>query len=174
MKTAVIIPALDEQDAIGNVIGDIPRDRVSEIIVVDNGSRDRTAAVARAAGARVLHEPKRGYGAACLRGIAAARDPDIFVFLDGDYSDYPEEIGKVLDPVAAGEADLVLGSRIAGPDGRCCPRTPISATISSPGASAFCSATGTLTWGRCAPFAPRPCASCTWLTAISAGPSRCR
>lgn len=118
MKTTVIIPALDEQDAIGNVIGDIPRDRVSEIIVVDNGSRDRTADVARAAGARVLHEPERGYGAACLRGIAAARNPDVFVFLDGDYSDYPEELGKVLDPVASGEADLVLGSRIAGPDGR--------------------------------------------------------
>lgn len=118
MNITVIIPALNEQDAIGRVVGEIPRHSVNEIIVVDNGSTDNTAVIARTAGARVLHEPERGYGAACLKGIGNACDTDVFVFLDGDYSDYPDELDKIVGPIAGGEADFVLGSRIAGPDGR--------------------------------------------------------
>ena len=110
----VIIPALNEQDAIGRVIADIPADLVSKVIVVDNGSTDATAQVAQQAGAHVVHAPRRGYGAACLAGIAAAGAPDIFVFLDGDYSDYPGEMSLLVDPIAEGRADLVIGSRMAG------------------------------------------------------------
>ena len=114
MRIAVIIPALDEEAAIGEVVGGVPRDLAGEIIVVDNGSVDRTAEVARAAGARVIAEPMRGYGAACLAGAMAARDADILVFLDGDGSDDPAEMPLLLRPILSGQADLVVGSRIAG------------------------------------------------------------
>ena len=97
---SVIIPALNEQDAIGRVIRDIPKDVADEIIVVDNGSMDNTAMVAEKAGARVVREPHRGYGAACLKGIASVQEPDIIVFLDGDYSDYPEEMARIVAPIA--------------------------------------------------------------------------
>lgn len=113
-RVSVIIPALNEQDSIGLVIRDIPAHLVTEIIVVDNGSTDRTAEMARNAGARVVRESRRGYGAACLRGIASANRPDIIVFMDGDYSDYPEEVEQLVAPVVTGEADLVIGSRTAG------------------------------------------------------------
>ena len=112
-RIAVIIPALDEEEAIGLVIGAIPAG-VDDIIVVDNGSRDRTAEVARQAGARVVQEPRRGYGQACLAGIAAAGPADILVFLDGDRSDYPQQLDAVVGPILAGEADLVIGSRHLG------------------------------------------------------------
>lgn len=112
-RIAVIIPALDEEAAIGLVIGAIPA-RVDDIIVVDNGSGDRTAEVARQAGARVVREPRRGYGQACLAGIAAAGPADILVFLDGDGSDYPQQLDAVVGPILAGEADLVIGSRSLG------------------------------------------------------------
>ena len=112
-RVVVVIPAIDEEPAIGRVLAEIPRS-VSEIIVVDNGSRDRTAEVACAAGATVVHEPRRGYGQACLTGIAAAPDADVFVFLDGDGSDHPEQLEDVLGPVLRGEADLVIGSRALG------------------------------------------------------------
>ena len=114
MRIAVIIPALDEEAAIGEVVREVPRDLAGEIIVVDNGSVDRTAEVARAAGARVIAEPMRGYGAACLAGAMAARDADILVFLDGDRSDDPAEMPLLLRPILSGRADLVVGSRIAG------------------------------------------------------------
>jgi glycosyltransferase involved in cell wall biosynthesis len=117
-KISVIIPVLNEQDAIGLVIRDIPKDIADEIIVVDNGSTDNTALIAEKAGARVVREPHRGYGAACLKGIASAREPDIIVFLDGDYSDYPEEMARIVAPFAQGTADLVIGSRLAGADGK--------------------------------------------------------
>jgi glycosyltransferase involved in cell wall biosynthesis len=109
----VVIPALDEEEAIGAVVAEIPR-VAGEVIVVDNGSRDRTAERARAAGARVVHEPRRGYGAACLAGIAAAPEADVFAFLDGDHSDDPRQLPDVLRPILAGEADLVIGSRRLG------------------------------------------------------------
>ncbi|HET9316445.1 MAG TPA: glycosyltransferase family 2 protein [Vicinamibacteria bacterium] len=112
-RVVVVIPAIDEEPAIGRVLADIPRS-VSEVIVVDNGSRDRTADVAAAMGATVVHEPRRGYGQACLAGVAAAGDADILVFLDGDGSDHPEQLADVLGPVARGEADLVIGSRALG------------------------------------------------------------
>jgi glycosyltransferase involved in cell wall biosynthesis len=114
MGITVIIPALDEEQAIGTVVNEVPRDLVSEIIVVDNGSIDRTAEVAEAAGARVIREPMRGYGAACLAGATAARHADVFVFLDGDRSDDPREMPVVLAPLLDGRADLVIGSRTAG------------------------------------------------------------
>ena len=112
-RIAVIIPAIDEEEAIGLVLAEIPP-VVSEVIVVDNGSRDRTAEVARAAGARVVQEPRRGYGQACLAGIAAAEGVEVFVFLDGDHSDYPSQLVDVLAPIISGAADLVIGSRSLG------------------------------------------------------------
>lgn len=114
MGITVIIPALDEEQAIGTVVNEVPRNLVSEIIVVDNGSIDRTAEVAEAAGARVIREPIRGYGAACLAGATAASHADVFVFLDGDRSDDPREMPVVLAPLLDGRADLVIGSRTAG------------------------------------------------------------
>jgi len=115
---SVIIPTLNEENAIGLVIRDIPKDVADEVIVVDNGSTDNTAMVAEKAGARVVREPHRGYGAACLKGIASAHEPDIVVFLDGDYSDYPEEMERIVAPIVQGTADLVIGSRIMGAGGK--------------------------------------------------------
>ena len=112
-RISVIIPAFDEEDAIGLVIGEIPS-LVHEVIVADNGSRDRTAEVAREAGARVVSEPRRGYGRACLAGIAAADRPDVIVFLDGDYSDYPAQLVDVVAPILEGRAEMVIGSRNLG------------------------------------------------------------
>ena len=112
-RIAVVIPALDEEEAIGAVIREIPP-VVHEVIVVDNGSRDRTVDVARAAGATVVSEPRRGYGHACLAGIAAAGAADVLVFLDGDHSDYPAQLVEVVAPILEGRADLVIGSRSRG------------------------------------------------------------
>jgi glycosyltransferase involved in cell wall biosynthesis len=118
MITDVVIPALNEEESIGHVLADIPRDMVRHIVVVDNGSTDRTAEAAAAGGAVVLREDEKGYGAACLKGIAwcAAREtpPDVLCFLDADYSDHPEEMPKVLEPIANNSADLVIGSRATG------------------------------------------------------------
>lgn len=114
-KVVVIIPALDEQDAIARVLSDIPAGLADEIIVVDNGSRDATAQRAAAAGARVVLEPRRGYGQACLAGIEALpADTGIVVFIDGDHSDDPREMGRLVEPLVAGVADLVIGSRVLG------------------------------------------------------------
>jgi glycosyltransferase involved in cell wall biosynthesis len=113
-RVAVIIPALNEEDAIVRVLADIPTD-IGPVIVADNGSEDETAERARAAGALVVHEPRRGYGSACLAGIAALpADTGIVVFLDGDYSDRPDEMERLLAPIRRGEADLVIGSRVLG------------------------------------------------------------
>jgi len=112
-RVVVVIPAVDEEEAIGRVVTEIPA-AADEVIVVDNGSRDGTAARALAAGARVVREPRRGYGQACLAGIAAAPDADVFAFVDGDHSDYPQQLPSLLAPILAGEADLVVGSRRLG------------------------------------------------------------
>jgi glycosyltransferase involved in cell wall biosynthesis len=107
---------LNEERSIKEVIGAIPRSNVGEIIVVDNGSVDLTADVAREAGAVVLHEPRKGYGYACLLGIARAllNSPDVIVFLDGDLSDYPEDLPDLLEPIDQRGFDVVIGSRILG------------------------------------------------------------
>lgn len=108
---SVIIPAINEEENIGRVIADIPA-WVDEVLVVDNGSTDRTVEIAAAQGARVISEPERGYGAACLTGIASLNPRnDIVVFLDGDYSDYPGEMHLLVDPIIAGRAEMVIGSR---------------------------------------------------------------
>ncbi len=105
-----IIPALNEESSIGKVITAVPN-WVDRIIVVDNGSTDDTARVARESGAEVTMEPQRGYGQACQRGLALAQDSDVIVFLDGDYSDYPGEMDDLVTPILAGDADMVVGSR---------------------------------------------------------------
>jgi glycosyltransferase involved in cell wall biosynthesis len=116
----VITPALNEEKAIASVIRDIPKGLIRHFIVCDNGSIDRTAEIARSMGALVIHEPERGYGAACLKGIAYLKDlpidkqPDIVVFIDADYSDFPEEIPELVRPILEGKADLVIGSRVLG------------------------------------------------------------
>lgn len=110
---AVVIPALNEERAITRVIGDIPS-WVDDIVVADNGSTDATPDVARGAGATVVREPERGYGAACLAGIAACPDANVVVFLDGDYSDHPGELARVVDPVVSGQCEFVVGSRVTG------------------------------------------------------------
>ncbi|MEM8601919.1 MAG: glycosyltransferase family 2 protein [Bacteroidota bacterium] len=120
MKTIVLIPAFNEARSIGKVIGDLPMDRVDEVVVINNASTDETEANARAAGATVVREDRRGYGSACLRGLAYVdalpdeQKPDVIVFLDGDYSDHPNELPKLLAPIERDEADLVIGSRMAG------------------------------------------------------------
>lgn len=116
----VIIPALNEEASIGKVIDDIPGGLVSEVIVTDNGSTDGTAKTAADAGATVLREDRRGYGYACMKGIEYARSkpegerPDIVVFLDGDYSDYPEELPILVKPIIEDGFDMIIGSRTRG------------------------------------------------------------
>ena len=113
----VIIPAFNEAEAIGNVIRDIPN-IVDEIIVIDNGSSDTTSNQAKQAGATVLYEPKKGYGHACLTGMdyidQSADSTDIVVFLDGDYSDYPEDLKDIVQPIVGNGIDFVVGSRKQG------------------------------------------------------------
>ncbi len=113
-RISVIIPAFNEQDAIRHVIADVPSGLVSEILVVDNGSTDETAKRASEMGARIIRENRRGYGWACKAGVAALRPTDIVVFLDGDYSDHPEEMTLLVRPILQGRSDLVIGSRVLG------------------------------------------------------------
>lgn len=112
---SVIIAALNEEDAIGQVISAVPRHIADEILVVDNGSTDRTAEVARSVGARVIHEPRRGYGRAYRAGLRAiSPNCEIVVFLDGDGSDYPEMMDRLVQPIIEGTHDFVIGSRTRG------------------------------------------------------------
>lgn len=112
---SVIIAALNEEAAIGNVVRAVPRDLADEIIVVDNGSSDRTTKVAEAAGARVVREPRRGYGRAFRAGLRSiSPNCAIIVFLDGDGSDYPEMMDRLVEPIIEGTHDFVIGSRTRG------------------------------------------------------------
>ena len=115
---SVIIPAYNEEHSIGRVLNDLPKEKLKEIIVVNNASTDKTAEVARINGAKVVEERRRGYGAACLRGISVVSDSDIVVFVDGDYSDYPEELDQLIKPITENRADFVLGSRMIYPESR--------------------------------------------------------
>ncbi len=111
-RISVIIPAFNEEQSIGLVLDALPQDLIHEIIVVDNNSTDNTARCASLKGARVVAEKRKGYGSACLKGISELDNPDIVVFLDGDFSDYPEEIVHLVKPIESGEMDFVLGSRM--------------------------------------------------------------
>jgi glycosyltransferase involved in cell wall biosynthesis len=109
---SVIIPTRNEASAISRVLADLPADLVTEVVVVDSNSTDGTPEIATKMGALVVHEPRRGYGRACLTGLAMADAPDVVVFLDGDYSDRPAELPLLLAPIADGHADITLGSRL--------------------------------------------------------------
>ena len=114
MQVAIIIPARNEAEALGRILAEIPRTLVQEIIVVDNGSTDGTASVAQQGGAYVVAEPVPGYGRACLAGLSAlSPSVDVVVFLDGDHSDDAAELPRLLAPIANGQADLVIGSRVS-------------------------------------------------------------
>lgn len=112
MRVSVIIPTHNEAQAIKLVLTDLPSDLTTEVIVVDSNSNDGTPEIAAKMGARVIQEPRRGYGRACLTGLAAAVSPDVVVFLDGDYSDRPSELPILLAPIIEGRADITLGSRL--------------------------------------------------------------
>ena len=114
MKTALVIPVLNEQGIIGRVLEEIPASCSDRIIVVDNGSSDGTAEEARAAGAEVIYEPRQGYGYACMAGYLAAEDAEIIVFMDGDGADDPAQIPILVQPIEQDRADLVIGSRELG------------------------------------------------------------
>lgn len=117
-KISVILPAYNEEASIGLVLNDLPRDTLHEIIVVDNNSTDNTAQAARKHGVKVVQEKRQGYGSACLKGISELNDPDIVVFLDADYSDFPEEIVQLIEPIVDDKMDFVLGSRMILPESR--------------------------------------------------------
>jgi glycosyltransferase involved in cell wall biosynthesis len=111
---SVIIPTHNEAQSIALVLADLPPDLTTEVIVVDSNSNDGTSEIAAKMGARLVQEPRRGYGRACLTGLAMANSPDVVVFLDGDYSDRPSELPILLAPIIEGRADITLGSRLHG------------------------------------------------------------
>jgi glycosyltransferase involved in cell wall biosynthesis len=112
VRVSVIIPTHNEASAIGRVLADVPKDLVTEVLVVDSNSTDGTPDIAARMGARIINEPRRGYGRACLTGLASADAPDVVVFLDGDYSDRPAELPLLLAPIIERRADITLGSRL--------------------------------------------------------------
>jgi glycosyltransferase involved in cell wall biosynthesis len=114
VRVSVIIPTHNEAQAIERVLADLPPELTTEVIVVDSNSDDGTPEIAAKMGARVIQEPRRGYGRACLTGLASANSPDVVVFLDGDYSDRPSELPILLAPITEGRADITLGSRLQG------------------------------------------------------------
>jgi glycosyltransferase involved in cell wall biosynthesis len=111
---SVVIPTHNEAQAIARVLADLPPHLTTEVIVVDNNSNDGTPEIAAKMGARVVREARRGYGRACLTGLANTENPDVVVFLDGDYSDRPSELPIILAPIIEGRADITLGSRLSG------------------------------------------------------------
>jgi len=115
---SVIIPTHNEAQAIGRVLADLPSHLVTEVIVVDSNSTDGTLDLARRMGAQIIQEPRRGYGRACLTGLANTENPDVVVFLDGDYSDRPSELPILLAPIIEGRADITLGSRLSAKSNR--------------------------------------------------------
>jgi len=115
VRVSVIIPTHNEAQAIEHVLADLPSDLTTEVIVVDSNSNDGTPEIAARMGAQVIQEPRRGYGRACLTGLAAANSPDVVVFLDGDYSDRPSELPILLAPILEGRADITLSSRLHEP-----------------------------------------------------------
>ena len=117
-RISIIIPAFNEESSIGLVLDALPQEMIHEIIVVNNNSTDDAARVAIEHGARVVDEPQKGYGSACLRGMSELDAPDIVVFLDGDFSDFPEEIVELVNPIEKGKSDFVLGSRMILPESR--------------------------------------------------------
>jgi glycosyltransferase involved in cell wall biosynthesis len=114
VRVSVIIPTHNEAQGIERVLADLPSDLTTEVIVVDSNSNDGTPEIAARMGARIVQEPRRGYGRACLTGLATANSPDVVVFLDGDYSDRPSELPILLAPITEGHADITLGSRLQG------------------------------------------------------------
>jgi glycosyltransferase involved in cell wall biosynthesis len=116
VRVSVVIPTHNEAQAIGRVLADLPSELVTEVIVVDSNSTDGTPDIARRNGAQVIQEPRRGYGRACLTGLANTENPDVIVFLDGDYSDRPSELPILLAPITEGRADITLGSRLQKQD----------------------------------------------------------
>jgi glycosyltransferase involved in cell wall biosynthesis len=116
MRVAALMPALDEEDSLPSVLAGLTGRGLESIVVVDNGSTDRTAEVARAGGAVVVHCPRRGYGSACLAGLdwLALDPPDVVVFLDADGADDPDDLASLLSPLLDGRAEMVIGSRVAG------------------------------------------------------------
>lgn len=112
VRISVIIPTYNEGQAIGPVLADLPPGIATEVIVVDSNSNDGTPQIAAQMGARVINESRRGYGRACLTGLANAKNPEVAVFLDGDYSDRPSELPILLAPIIEGRADIVIGSRL--------------------------------------------------------------
>src|SRR5260370_24489368 len=114
VRVSVVIPTYNEAQSIGLVLADIPAGIAQQVLVVDSDSTDGTAQIARQMGAEVLHEPRRGYGRACLTGLAAVNAPDVVVFLDGDYSDRPAEMSRLLEPLRQDAADIFIGSRRPG------------------------------------------------------------
>jgi glycosyltransferase involved in cell wall biosynthesis len=115
VRVSVVIPTHNEAQAIQRVLADLPSDLTTEVIVVDSNSTDGTSEIAAKMGARIIQEPRRGYGRACLTGLATATSPDVVVFLDGDYSDRPSELPILLEPIIQGRADITLGSRLQNP-----------------------------------------------------------
>src|SRR6267143_2727037 len=114
MRVSVVIPTHNEAQSIGRVLADLPAELVTEVLVVDSNSTDGTAEIAAKMGAQVIQEPRRGYGRACLTGLANTQNPDVVVFLDGDYSGRPKELTILLAPIIEGRADITLGSRLGG------------------------------------------------------------
>ena len=113
MNATLVIPALNEEESLGTVLGAVDTNLLTEIILVDGGSSDRTVEIANANGARVIHEPRRGYGQACAAGAAQARG-ELIIFMDADGADDPGQIQKLIEPIIQERADMVLGSRLAG------------------------------------------------------------